>query len=137
MYVTEVVASSRLLATFHCFVLDAGDTLFVWDGEFRSHLEVEMATFFAEHRKSVRNRVPRAPELKFWMLLEECEIDDVCIRNRSASTKLGRHTHGYRIHPVSFAGCTPTNATFPLLAGFVQSAYIPQFRDELYILALS
>ena len=93
MYVTDVGASSESLSTFDVFVLDAGDTLYVWGGEQCSQLEVEMATFFAEHRKSVRNsdvEVSHTPDVKFWMLLFlEIEIDDVrCVRNRSASTKL-------------------------------------------------
>uniref|UniRef100_A0A7S1ACU6 PH domain-containing protein n=1 Tax=Noctiluca scintillans TaxID=2966 RepID=A0A7S1ACU6_NOCSC len=98
VYVTEVVVSSESLTTFDVFVLDAGDTLYVWGGEQCSQLEVELATFFAEHRKSVRNsdvEVSHTPDLKFWMLLGgECEIDDVrCVRNRSASTKLWGDTH--------------------------------------------
>ena len=39
MYVTEVVASNESLATFDVFVLDAGDTSFVWGGEQCSQLE--------------------------------------------------------------------------------------------------
>ena len=53
-----------------------------------------MATFFAEHRKSVRNsdvEVSRTPDFKLWMLLagEESETDHVrCVRYRAASTNL-------------------------------------------------
>ena len=80
MYVTEGVASSESLATFDVFVLDAGDTLYVWGGEQCSQLEVKLATFFAEHSKSMRNsdvEVSRTTSLKFWMFLgaEEREFD--------------------------------------------------------------
>ena len=99
MYVTEVVASSESPATLDVvFVLDAGDTLYVWDGEQCSKLEVELATFFTQHHKSVRNRdveLSRTTHLKFWMILggEEREIDQVrCVRYRAASTKLWNDT---------------------------------------------
>ena len=94
MHVIEVVPSRVSLITFDVFVLDAGDTSYVWGGEQCSQLDVELATFFAELRKSVRNsdvEVSHTRDLKFWMLLggEESEIDDVrCVKNRSPSTKL-------------------------------------------------
>ena len=68
MQVTEVLPSSESLITFDVFVLDAGDTSYVWGGEQCSQLEVELATFFAELCKSVRNsdaEVSHTPDLKF------------------------------------------------------------------------
>ena len=64
MYVTEVVPSNESLAFG---VIDLAVTRC-------TQLKVELATFFAEHRKSVRNgdvEVSRTPDLKFWMLLGE------------------------------------------------------------------
>ena len=98
MYVIKVVRSSESLITFDVFVLDAGDTAYVWSGEQCSQSEMELATFFAEPRKSVRNsdvEVSHTPDLKFWTLLggEKSEIHDVrCVRNRSPSTKLWSDT---------------------------------------------
>ena len=94
----EVVTSSESSFTFDVFVLDAGDTTCVWRGEQCSQLEVELATFFAEHRTSVRNsdvEVSRTPNSKFWRLLggEESKMDHVlCVRYRSASQKLSADT---------------------------------------------
>ena len=51
----DVVASSESLFAFDIFVLDAGDTSCVWRSEQCPRLEVELATFLAEHSTSVRN----------------------------------------------------------------------------------
>ena len=66
----------------------------MWRGEQCPQLEVGLATFFAEHRKSVRKsnvEVSRTPNLKFWRLLgvEENKIEHVrCVKYRSAPTEL-------------------------------------------------
>ena len=52
MRVTEVVAPKGSLSTCDAFVLDAGDTSYVWGGEQYSQLDLKLATFCAELRKS-------------------------------------------------------------------------------------
>ena len=90
----------------------------------------EMATFFDEHRRSVRNsdvEVSRTLDLKFWMLLggEECEINDVrCVRNRSTSTKLWdriRILMPDALLPMTRSRRQPVSSNLPPFRSFVRS----------------
>ena len=85
-----IEGASSESSAFDVSVLNVGDTLYVWGGQQCSQLKVELATFFAEHRKSVE--VSSAPDLKFWMLLggEESESD---------------HNHLDRIQKTAFRVC--------------------------------
>ena len=64
MCVTKVVASSESLATFDVFVLDAGDTLYVWGGEQCSQLEVKLTQSSLNTADRCRTVPSRGPALQ-------------------------------------------------------------------------